>query len=1376
MLTSVSGCQNGAPAKSSPRPSVASPSPLRSGHADVVRVPMTAGTRPHHTRPVKLPAGKAKPHVVHPHTDSATLFNVVIDGTLLVNQPLIIDGTSDLFDSNAPHTEQLAAGTYGLRGYALSDDIGTFTVTDSGTVDYDASLEKIFTGRGSSTLTLLGYSVTIDASALVAQQFFLGYIGYFPNQPAMTFQLAPGGSYQVGLEPQDPGVSGTFSVDTSGNVSYDPSLEGVFTGHGTPTLTINPAKNPVTISTAGMSESIALNYIGYIGPNSSESLMLAAGGYSISVVGSGANLGEFTVAADGTISYSPTLSGVFGGQGTTTLSILAAGKGITITGAQLTDQTLALDNVGYFDSQTPTLFQLSPGGPYTLWLAAEAGTQTIGSFSVTADGNVDYDDSLIGVLAGRGTPTLEVLPAKQHVFIDGGQLSPQDAALNYIGYFDTSTPFEVVLASGDYSIGIPGQGNSPALGIFHVAVDGTISYDAAYDSVFMGAGTNQLTLNAVTITINSGQLPNRFVAVDSVTNWESSSAPFQISVAPGTYSIIEYGEVGITGYFTVSSTGIISYDPAYKGVFQGAGTSTLYLLAVAIGIDATRLTEQQLAIDGVTDAFDTAAVKTIAVAPGEYSLQQAGNDIAAFTVFSDATVDYDASFSGIFSGRGTNTLLVHGQRIVVNTSLQDSGSFTVTPLTQTMDAGGRATQLDLLPDSQLHYTDPNFSFDFTVDSSGLVQFDASLDAQVSGRGTRELLLGQYPRYNDVYGKATHNSYWMNRGDNADIGASGSQELITDQLLHEHVHTLELDLHTEGVDAHNFKVYHTSPSEDFLCRTLSDCLEYLRQVHYVTPQHDVINVILELKNSNGVPDPAPHFFDDTHTIEDLDNIIRNALGDALFTPADFGQGCDSGLSLTGCANAKLHSNPQIPVWPTIDKLRGKFIINVIGNWSTNGIDWANYATTDIWNRAAFPVQSIFDYALPSSFPSGVCPPLETGFENAVSNETVTIEVNGDPNNIVCIRDLSHLDKDGLVGAFAPPMPDLIRQQAFDNSMFWQMEATWEPSALLGWKAFQNNLSGVTRTHDAENFASNCTDLNNCQDTLIANGMQNIQTDYPWYFYNDTFDNGPQPNVWLPQTDPSQRLRTTVRGQYNEPGSRIYFQSFGAPYPGAWVFQDVPALGVRWMEAMGSSTISGIPSGGDTDPENYPPSAYSNGEACIVVRDASELEGYELCRQKNTAGGGSYYQETVDLYMRVYHGGQVAQQYQTRGGMYAPCWSALDKNDDLEMHACIGSMLALSIQNNGFSSEVSALSASVLSGTPSPTTNGLTPQWVSLGFDASFDVPMTKQGYRGWKSEMLTGLRVNDGSGLRDITLADLPNQRGVTQGQALPSALVFDLSY
>ncbi len=73
----------------------------------------------------------------------------------------------------------------------------------------------------------------------------------------------------------------------------------------------------------------------------------------------------------------------------------------------------------------------------------------------------------------------------------------------------------------------------------------------------------------------------------------------------------------------------------------------------------------------------------------------------------------------------------------------------------------------------------------------------------------------------------------------------------------------------------------------------------------------------------------------------------------------------------------------------------------------------------------------------------------------------------------------------------------------------------------------------------------------------------------------------------------------------------------------------------------------------------------------------------------------------------------------------------------------------------------------------------PGWTPIGTAASFTAPLTRQGYRGWKSELFTGIKVSEtvtGGGLptaalHDITLNDLPFQEGATS-----TARVVDLSY
>src|SRR6266498_3040896 len=404
----------------------------------------------------------------------------------------------------------------------------------------------------------------------------------------------------------------------------------------------------------------------------------------------------------------------------------------------------------------------------------------------------------------------------------------------------------------------------------------------------------------------------------------------------------------------------------------------------------------------------------------------------------------------------------------------------------------------------------------------------------------EASVATYPPYNKVYGIATHNSYWINRSDQLDLGASGTQELISDQLLHDHVRALELDLHTEGG---GWKIYHTSDSEDFLGRNLRDYLDYLRNFQYAVPQHDVINVIIELKNvvpSNhnwAQPTPAAPILGPGHTIHDFDAWFRAYLGPWLYTPADFLARCPGAATMVECA-AKAG-------WPTIDELRGKFIVNLVGNWSTMALDWALYATTDLRDRVAFPMQTVFSLQEQPDDPNSddwfkATDPGGTSYW--ISDIYTTVRIGDIEISVPC-----------------PYIDPATRQTAFEASVFWQLEDPrafnlgQSSLALAQSKAFLRR-GGVIRGRDA--YKMTWTDLAGGNDSVpeiakssdqwteLKSGIQLIQTDYPWHVLNDE-----APSALGIPTDPSRRRRDeswvdgppgATSGAFHEPGARSYYQ--------------------------------------------------------------------------------------------------------------------------------------------------------------------------------------------------------------------------------------------
>ena len=109
-----------------------------------------------------------------------------------------------------------------IPGQQFVDDLGDddglyFKVSNSGTVSYDPSLEGVVTGAGTSTLTVQGVAVTIDASALTKTQMETGD-GIFASTAPFTLQMIPGRQF---LSDLTTGNGVNFTVSANGAESYD---------------------------------------------------------------------------------------------------------------------------------------------------------------------------------------------------------------------------------------------------------------------------------------------------------------------------------------------------------------------------------------------------------------------------------------------------------------------------------------------------------------------------------------------------------------------------------------------------------------------------------------------------------------------------------------------------------------------------------------------------------------------------------------------------------------------------------------------------------------------------------------------------------------------------------------------------------------------------------------------------------------------------------------------------------------------------------------------------------------------------------------------------------------------------------------------------
>jgi hypothetical protein len=199
--------------------------------------------------------------------------------------------------------------------------------------------------------------------------------------------------------------------------------------------------------------------------------------------------------------------------------------------------------------------------------------------------------------------------------------------------------------------------------------------------------------------------------------------------------------------------------------------------------------------------------------------------------------------------------------------------------------------------------------------------------------------------------ATHNSYWVKRAKTTEPFASGTQERLLDQLLFDQARALEIDIHKIPGKKGQWAIYHTGRRKNVLFENFTDFLKQLQQFQYALPRHEVVTVVIELKEI------LNHNFDKKHTPAQFDSLLESCLGEYLFRPRDLMKRCPGSDDLKAC----VASSPEI--WPTIQELRGKFIFLVLGNfrWSTighGGEGWVVYANSD--NPSAFPMSSDFSH--------------------------------------------------------------------------------------------------------------------------------------------------------------------------------------------------------------------------------------------------------------------------------------------------------------------------------------------------------------------------------------------------------------------------------
>lgn len=223
-------------------------------------------------------------------------------------------------------------------------------------------------------------------------------------------------------------------------------------------------------------------------------------------------------------------------------------------------------------------------------------------------------------------------------------------------------------------------------------------------------------------------------------------------------------------------------------------------------------------------------------------------------------------------------------------------------------------------------------------TSDVITFDAGVDGSDAAPDAAPSL----PRYGEIVGKSVHNSY-------------DRDEPLFDQLAYHRIRSVEIDIH-DGKTlrpslSFDWYVYHADlPGfRSTSCDRMSDCLDEIAAFERAVPDHEVITLLVDLKDDlAGV-----------HDAKALDAMLTSRLGSTLFQPKDLAAACGSAPNLRASVTGSC-------AWPTLDALRGRVLVVLTGGASCTGQGkLATYAGPTGLSPVAFIAPDIDDTC---TFPS------------------------------------------------------------------------------------------------------------------------------------------------------------------------------------------------------------------------------------------------------------------------------------------------------------------------------------------------------------------------------------------------------------------------
>ncbi|HET9665257.1 MAG TPA: Calx-beta domain-containing protein, partial [Desertimonas sp.] len=320
--------------------------------------------------------------------------------------------------------------------------------------------------------------------------------------------------------------------------------------------------------------------------------------------------------------------------------------------------------------------------------------------------------------------------------------------LTSTAFFFTDTWFEgdevetVELTAGTHYLQ-PGAGLVMACALV-VTDAGTWAYATECDRFLSGRGTDTLRLIGFTITIDASPLSTPILLANlSVDQFGASPRP--VTLLPTFADMLASPGPGVIAGcgFRVELDGTIAYSDEVHGCLTGRGTRTVTIHGFPVNVDARELS---------TPSFSIIQANSLMHQPSDvvqrYRLlpTATGYQYGAWTVSGilwpslgleiglDGRIGYPASADGWVSGRGTDTLIIHGYTIQIDARAVPPNSFHI-PDANAHGLGGAVHSLTLAPISYLYFTGEPTDFRFSIrESDGTIEVGADAACGL-GQGT-----------------------------------------------------------------------------------------------------------------------------------------------------------------------------------------------------------------------------------------------------------------------------------------------------------------------------------------------------------------------------------------------------------------------------------------------------------------------------------------------------------------------------------------------------------------------------------------------------------------------------------------------------------------